>query len=88
MITLHHFTHPIWFENAGSFTKAENIKWFVEFSEYVFKEFSPKIKLWCTFNELSVLLTAGYFGVSIFLIQGSKIIIKKRFMHQEKQTHN
>ena len=31
--TLHHFTHPIWFEDAGAFQKAENIEAFVEYAK-------------------------------------------------------
>lgn len=29
MCTLHHFTHPQWFEEMGGFTKEENIPIFV-----------------------------------------------------------
>jgi len=31
VITLHHFTNPIWFEEKGAFEKSENIKYFVNF---------------------------------------------------------
>jgi beta-glucosidase/6-phospho-beta-glucosidase/beta-galactosidase len=30
--TLHHFTHPQWFDELGGFTKAENIPLFVNFA--------------------------------------------------------
>jgi hypothetical protein len=30
--TLHHFTHPQWFDELGGFTKAENIQLFVNFA--------------------------------------------------------
>ena len=33
VVTLHHFTHPIWFEDIGAFEKKENIDHFIEFSE-------------------------------------------------------
>jgi len=51
MITLHHFTHPLWFEEMGSFEKRENIEHFVNFCKLVFEEFSPKVKLWITIHE-------------------------------------
>ena len=31
--TLHHFTHPLWFEDAGAFGKEENIAAFVEYAK-------------------------------------------------------
>mmetsp|Transcript_6320 Transcript_6320/g.13946 ORF Transcript_6320/g.13946 Transcript_6320/m.13946 type:complete len:545 (-) Transcript_6320:1206-2840(-) len=49
--TLWHFTHPLWFEDLGAFTKEENIALFVEYSRMVFKEFGSRIRLWATFNE-------------------------------------
>ena len=27
-VTLHHFTHPLWFENMGGFCKMENLRYF------------------------------------------------------------
>jgi beta-glucosidase len=60
MITLHHFTHPIWFEKLGGFAETKNIAHFVKFSETVFKEYSTKVKLWCTINEPEVFFYFGY----------------------------
>ena len=31
--TLHHFTHPLWFEDDGAFNKEENITAFVEYAK-------------------------------------------------------
>ena len=50
MCTLHHFTHPQWFEDMGGFTKEENIPIFVDYCKRMFGWFAPKIKLWATFN--------------------------------------
>mmetsp|Transcript_540 Transcript_540/g.1443 ORF Transcript_540/g.1443 Transcript_540/m.1443 type:complete len:547 (-) Transcript_540:1396-3036(-) len=49
--TLHHFTHPTWFEDLGGFMDEANIPLFVEWSCFMFREFGPRIKLWSTFNE-------------------------------------
>ena len=37
MITLHHFSHPDWWEEKGGFSKAENIPEFVNYCEKVHK---------------------------------------------------
>lgn len=60
MATLHHFVHPIWFENLGGFEKEENIKYFVAFSKLVFERLHSKIPLWCTINEPGIYALVGY----------------------------
>lgn len=62
MVTLHHFTHPLWFEDLGSFEKEENLAHFVRFSERMFREYGAKVRLWCTINEPAVFATQGWFG--------------------------
>ena len=62
VLTLHHFTHPIWFDSLGAFEKEENINIFVSFCERVFKEYSGKVDYWCTINEPAVVATQGYFS--------------------------
>ena len=59
VVTLHHFTHPIWFEDIGAFEKKENIDHFIEFSEFVFNGLKDLVPLWCTINEPSVYVSQG-----------------------------
>ncbi|KAJ9525371.1 hypothetical protein QJQ45_003231 [Haematococcus lacustris] len=49
--TLHHFTHPIWFEDLGGFSEEANIPMFVDWAVFMFRTFQHRIKLWATFNE-------------------------------------
>ena len=62
VVTLHHFTHPIWFEDLGAFEDADNTKHFIEFSEIVFNYLQDLVPIWCTFNEPSVFVAQGYFN--------------------------
>ena len=62
VVTLHHFTHPIWFENIGAFENKENIDHFIEFSEFAFNNLKDLVPLWCTINEPSVYVSQGYFN--------------------------
>ena len=62
VITLHHFSHPIWFEELGAFEKEENIEHYVRFSELVFNKLSDIVPIWCTINEPAVYVTQGYFN--------------------------
>ena len=61
MITLHHFCHPMWFEEKGAFEKEENISDFVEFSKHIFLPLNDRVKYWCTLNEPAVFVIAAYF---------------------------
>jgi len=60
MITLHHYSNPIWFQAIGEFQHADNLIWFEEFSEYIFRQYSGKVKLWCTFNEVMAYSIGGH----------------------------
>jgi len=60
VITLHHFTHPQWFEDKGAFEKEENLKYFVRYCQQMFYEYSPKVPMWCTINEPGVYAFQGY----------------------------
>ena len=62
VVTLHHFTHPIWFEKLGAFEKRENIDHFIEYSEYTFNSLKDLVAIWCTINEPSVYVSQGYFN--------------------------
>ena len=62
VITLHHFTHPIWFEELGAFEKKENLDYFINFCEYAFENLKDLVPIWCTINEPSVFVAQGYFN--------------------------
>ena len=62
VVTLHHFTHPIWFENFGAFENKENIEYFIKYSEYVFNNLQDLVPIWCTINEPTVFVSQGYFN--------------------------
>ena len=65
MVTLHHFTNPIWFEEQGAFLQDDSPDVFARFVEHVVRRLGPKVKLWGTINEPSAYAFGGYF-VGIF----------------------
>ena len=60
MITLHHFSHPIWFEEKGGFYERENLCYFVDYCNRIFPYFSSRVTKWCTVNEPDVFSIMGY----------------------------
>jgi len=61
MVTLHHFTDPIWFEAQGAFLQENSPDIFADFVEKVVARLGSKVELWCTINEPSVYSLQGYF---------------------------
>jgi len=61
LVTLHHFTNPMWFENMGAFSKVENITYYLRFVEKVVTAFGEHVSEYITINEPNVYATNGYF---------------------------
>ncbi len=61
MVTLHHFTNPLWFEDAGAFMQDDSPEIFTRFAERVVRQLGSKVKLWCTINEPAIYAIFGYF---------------------------
>jgi len=51
MITIYHYTIPIWFARKGGFEKEQNIKDYVRFAAKMFETLHDKVDLWLTFNS-------------------------------------
>jgi beta-glucosidase len=58
--SLHHFTHPTWFEYKGAFTAPEAPHQFALYTERVLTEFGDLCTDWVTFNEPNVYAAFGY----------------------------
>jgi beta-glucosidase len=60
MVTLHHFSNPIWFEERGGFLAPSAMDVFARFVGRVIEELGDLCDLWCTINEPNVYSVAGY----------------------------
>ena len=61
VITLHHYTDPIWFLQQGGFSDATNIKYFVAYVEKVFTALAhANIQYIITFNQPSAYALKSY----------------------------
>jgi beta-glucosidase len=59
MITLHHFTHPLWFIKKYPWHEGRSIDKFMTFAEKILSLIHG-VKYWITFNEPYVLILGGY----------------------------
>ncbi len=58
-VTLHHFTNPIWFADAGGWLKAKNIDYFLDYVRRMAQALDD-VRYWLVFNEPMVYLFQGY----------------------------
>lgn len=60
MVTLHHFTNPLWVAEQGGWTNPEVVAWFRRFVSKAVTDLADLCDLWCTINEPTVMATHGY----------------------------
>ena len=62
VLTLFHYTHPIWFWRDGGWENPKSVAWFSRFADRVAEAVSPRVRLWVTLNEPVVFILGGYLG--------------------------
>jgi beta-glucosidase len=60
LVTLHHFTHPIWFEERGAFLAPDAERLFVRYVSRTVAALGDLCDFWCTMNEPNVYSIRGY----------------------------
>ncbi len=60
IVTLHHFTNPRWFAEAGGWLNPRAPFWFVRYVEKIVTALGDKVEFWLTLNEPMVLAYHGY----------------------------
>jgi beta-glucosidase len=60
MVTLHHFTDPLWLAERGGWESEEITKLFEKFVRKTVEAFKEYTTLWCTINEPNVYALSGY----------------------------
>jgi beta-glucosidase len=60
LVTLHHFSNPLWLEHNGAWLTPEVIGLFERYTEVVVNELGDLVSDWVTINEPNVYLAMGY----------------------------
>jgi beta-glucosidase len=60
MVTLLHFTSPLWFERKGGWATAGSAQAFVTYVHRVIEELGDLIQMWCTINEPNIFAASGW----------------------------
>ncbi len=64
LLTLHHFTNPLWFDEIGGFENDDCVNIFIDFIQYVLDNLGDIVDEYITINEPNVFVTCGYFDGS------------------------
>lgn len=54
LVTMHHFSNPLWFEAKGGFVKKKNNRYFAEYVSYVVDNLKDLVHEYCTINEPNI----------------------------------
>lgn len=60
LVTLHHFSNPLWLEDQGGWLSEEVVGLFERFTEVVVNHIGDLVSEWITINEPNVYLAMGY----------------------------
>ena len=60
LVTLHHFTNPLWIADQGGWENRTTIDGFVEFARFCAREYGGEVDWWCTVNEPDVYAFRSY----------------------------
>ena len=62
MVTLHHFTNPLWLAEMGAWENEQVVPLFAEYTRKVVEALGAHCRLWVTINEPNVYMSAAYLG--------------------------
>lgn len=60
VVTLFHFTLPVWFAELGGFERRANVKYFVRFADTIIRELGMSVRYIITINEPEIYATQSY----------------------------
>lgn len=60
LVTLHHFSHPLWFEDMGGWENPKSVEYFARFTHTVVENLGDLVQDWITINEPNVYAMGCY----------------------------
>jgi len=60
IVTLHHFTNPLWVEESGGWLNPETVKCFLRYVNFITTELDGLVDYWVTINEPNVYVMSKY----------------------------
>ena len=87
IVTLMHFTLPVWFAELGGFEYRRNVKYFVRYAEKIMRELGNSVRYVITFNEPDIYAENSYLTQEWPPAKSSKLSYWK-VIHNIAHAHN
>ena len=87
IVTLMHFTLPVWFAELGGFEYRRNVKFFVRYAEKIMRELGNSVRYVITFNEPDIYAENSYLTQEWPPAKSSKLSYWK-VIHNIAHAHN
>ena len=91
MITLWHFTNPVWFAQKGGFLNIDSPKYFTRYVKFVVKNLKDQVGLWITFNEATTVYSGHSYLKGLWPPQHTNILewrrVNKNIVRAHIQTY-
>ena len=60
VVTLHHFTNPVWFSKSGGWENRRSVERFLRYCDFLTRALAKHVRYWITINEPTVYISHGY----------------------------
>jgi len=60
VVTLHHFTNPLWLAKDGGWVNKKAVARFIRFSDVMVRALAPYVRYWITINEPTIYLSHSF----------------------------
>ena len=60
MVTLHHFTNPLWLSQKGGWEDRRCVDHFLRYTEFVVRGLAKQVHFWMTINEPTIIVSHAY----------------------------
>jgi beta-glucosidase len=60
VVTLHHFTNPVWFSRRGGWLRRDSARLFARYAGHTVRHLGAEVKYWLTVNEPTDYVMQGY----------------------------
>lgn len=86
IVTLHHFTNPMWFADLGGWLKSENVDYFTKYLEYLLPKLDKRVEYFITINEPNVYTASQYIAKAWYPYELNIIKATKKY-HNLLEAH-
>jgi beta-glucosidase len=87
LVTLHHFTNPLWFAQRGGWARRDSVRLYLRYVQKVVERLRPLARYWLTINEPTVYIKRGYVAGSWPPLRRRAFLLSARVLFNMSRAH-